>query len=295
MMKQPDSKWTEPPKRRGFFHGIRGFLSTVLLLVVLLYAGVYIIGLMDGFRAFLEDHLKTTLDLRVKLAKAWLTPALNLKFEGLITEGFGRKGMPGLQIQHGFIEWSVRDAERWHLPRLRRVIFNGVGVTFTPDDSGNWEPAPLATLGQQVADWCNFKVAAPKPDKPLAKLDPKQPANVKVVADLLADLRQTLLEVTDARLVWSDMDGNELALINKARMAMTPLVLPSREITHYWLRVDEASLADGRRARDIRCEFFDLGDQKQTIEFTVNWMRMMAVTNAPSASIVVTNAQASAP
>ena len=288
-MNQPDSKWTEKPKRRGLFSGINGFISTCLLLALLLYGGVYIIGLMDGFRAFVEDHIKTDLDLRVRITKAWLTPALNLQFEGLTTEGYGRKGMPGLQIQHGYIEWSVHDAGNWHLPRVRRAICNGVGVVFVPDDSGNWEPAPLAAIGQQVADWCNFKVAAPKPEKSLSNLDPKQSASSKPAVNVLADLRKTLLEVTDIRLVWSDMDGTELAVVNKARMVMTPLTLPSREIMHYWLRVDEVSLADGRRARDIRCEFFDLGDQKQTIEFSANWMRGLAVTNHPAAAPIVTN------
>lgn len=295
MMKPPDSKWTEKPRRHGLFHGVRGFFSTCLILVVLLYGGVYAIGLMDGFRAFLEDHLKASLDLRVKLAKAWLTPALNLKFEDFSTDGYGRKGMPGLQIQHGFIEWSVRDAGRWHWPRVRHAVLNGVGVTFTPDDNGNWEPAPLAAIGQQVADWCGFSVVAPKPEKPLARLEPKAAAAAKPPLNLLADLRWTLLEITDARLVWSDMDGNELAVANRLRMALTPLTLPSREITHYWLRVDEVNLADGRRARDIRCEFFDLGDQKQTIEFSANWVRGVAATNLPAATAVLTNQPAATP
>ncbi|MCX7010234.1 MAG: pyrroline-5-carboxylate reductase, partial [Kiritimatiellaeota bacterium] len=102
-MNEAKNKWTEKPRRQGIFSGISGFVFTTLLLAALLYGAVYVIGLMDGFRAFLEDHLKSSIDLRVKITKAWLTPALNLEFEGLSTEHFGRKGMPGLQIQRGFI------------------------------------------------------------------------------------------------------------------------------------------------------------------------------------------------
>ena len=100
-MKEATSKWNEKPRRRGFFSGLSGFFFTTLLILGLLYGAIYVIGLMDGFRAFLEDHLKASLDVRVKITKAWLTPALNLEFEGLSTENFGRKGMPGLQIQRG--------------------------------------------------------------------------------------------------------------------------------------------------------------------------------------------------
>ena len=82
-MNEATNKWTEKPPRRGIFSGLRGFFLTTVLLAGLLYCSVYVIGLMDGFRAFLEDHLKASLDLRVKISKAWLTPALNLEFDGL--------------------------------------------------------------------------------------------------------------------------------------------------------------------------------------------------------------------
>jgi hypothetical protein len=272
-MNEATNKWTEKPPRRGIFSGLRGFVVSTLLLAALLYCSVYIIGLMDGFRAFLEDHLKASLDLRVKITKAWLTPALNLEFEGLTTEGYGRKGQPGLQIQHGYLEWCLRDETGWHLPALRRVVLRGVGVAFAPDDYGHWDPPPLAAVGAQIADWCSFKIPPPKPERAVASLEPKAAGAAKLPPDLLANLQKLRLEIADARLVWWDSDGNELAAANKLRLAILPLTLPSREVTHYWLRLDEATLSDGRRAHDIRCEFFDLGDQKLMVEFRADWIR----------------------
>ena len=273
MLKAPDNKWTESPKKRGWFSGIRSFFTTVLLLAALLYGGIYIIGLMDGFRASLEDHLRADLDLKAKISKAWLTPALNLRFEGLATVGYGRSGYPGVQIENGFLEWSVCDYGRWHWPRLRRGVLNGCGVSFAPNDRGLWEPVPLASLGQQVADWCGFAVAVPLPEKPPPPiLNAKPSSATSSTGKLLDELRQTLLEITDAKLVWWDADGREMARAEKLRMALTPLMLPSREIKHCWLRIDEASLTDGRSARDIRCEFFDLGTQKLMLEFRADWM-----------------------
>ncbi len=278
-MNEATNQWTEKPPRRGIFSGVSGFFFTMLLLAALLYGSVYIIGLMDGFRAFLEDHLTASLDLRVKITKAWLTPSLNLEFDGLSTEGYGRKGKPGLQIQHGFIAWNLRDDTGWHLPAVRRVVVRGVGVAFAPDDYGRWDPPPLAAVGAQLADWCNFKIPTPKAERAVASLEPKPAGAAKPPRDLVGSLRQMRLEITDARLVWWDTDGNELGAANKLRLAILPLTLPSREITHYWLRIDEATLHDGSRAHDIRCEFFDLGDQKLMVEFRADWMR--GVTNAP--------------
>ncbi len=291
-MNEATNKWTEKPPRRGLFSGLRGFFLTTVLLAALLYGSVYVIGLMDGFRAFLEDHLKASLDLRVRITKAWLTPALNLEFEGLTTEGFGRKGQPGLQIQHGFIEWCWHDETGWHLPGVRRVVMRGVGVAFAPDDYGRWDPPPLAVVGAQIADWCSFKIPPPKPERALSSLEPKAAGAAKPPPDLLGRLQKMRLEIADARLVWWDSDGNELAAANKLRFAILPLTLPSREVTHYWLRMDEVTLHDGRRAHDIRCEFFDLGEQKLMVEFRADWIRgggvmLPAVTTPPPATNAV--------
>jgi hypothetical protein len=272
-MNEATNKWTEKPRRRGIFSGLGGFLFTTLLLVALLYVAVFIIGRLDGFRAFLEDHLKSTIDLRVKVAKVWLTPSLNLEFEGLSTENFGRKGMPGLQIQNGFIAWSVHDETGWHMPSVRRAVMRGVQVTFAPDDYGRWEPTPLAPVGERIADWCNFKVTAPKAEKPLPRIEEKPGMPSKVPPNLVESLRKMRLEIADARLVWWDADGIELAAANKLRLAILPITLPSREVTHYWLRIDEATLSDGRRAHDIRVEFFDLGEQKMMLELCADWFR----------------------
>ena len=272
-MNEATSKWTEKPPRRGIFSGLRGFIFTTLLLVVLLYGAVYIIGLLDGFRAYVEDNLKAQLDLRVKLTKAWLTPALNLEFDGLTTEGYGRKGIPGLQIQHGFIEWRVHDESGWHLPAVRRVVLRDVGVAFAPDDYGRWDPPPLASVGAQIAEWCSFKIPTPKAERAIASLDPKRAGTPKAPANLLGNIQKLRLEISEAHLAWWDSDGNELAAANKLRLAILPLTLPSREATHYWLRIDETTLSDGRRAHDIRCEFFDLGDRKLMVEFCADWIR----------------------
>lgn len=272
-MSEATNKWNEKPRRKGLFSGISGFLFTSLLLVAMLYAAVFIIGRLDGFRAFLEDHLKSQIDLRVKVSKAWLTPALNLEFEGLSTENFGRKGMPGLQIQNGLIVWSVYDETGWHMPSVRRAVMRGVHVNFAPDDYGRWEPTPLAPVGERIADWCSFKVTAPKAEKPLPNIDDKASTPVKTPANLVESLRKMRLEIADARLVWWDADGIELAAVNKLRLAILPITLPSREITHYWLRIDEATLSDGRRAHDIRVEFFDLGEQKMMLELCADWFR----------------------
>lgn len=280
-MNEATNKWNEKPPRRGFFSGLRGFFVTTLLLAALLYGSVYIIGLMDGFRAFLEDHLKASIDLRVKITKAWLTPALNLEFEGLTTEGFGRKGLPGLQIQHGFIEWCFHDEAGWHLPGVRRMVLRGIDVAFAPDDFGRWDPPPLASVGAQIAEWCSFKIPPPKAERALANLEPKTAGTGKAPVDLLAQLPKLRLELADAHLVWWDADGNELAAANKLRLAILPITLPSREVTHYWLRMDEATVRDGSRAHDIRCEFFDLGDQKLMVEFRADWIHGSTSTPPP--------------
>jgi hypothetical protein len=268
-----DSKWTAPPPKRRWFAGLRGFITTTLLLAALLYGGVYALGLMDGFRALLEDHLKARLDLKLKIGKAWLTPAFNLKFENITTEHYGRKSYPGVQIQKGYVEWSLHDARGWHGPRVQRVIVSGVGVAFAPNDAGRWEPTPLAGIGQQVADWCGFKVDAPKPERtPAPRLDQKPADTAKPTDNLLGYVQHALVEVDNARLTWWDADEHELASADRLRLVLTPLRLPSREIKHCWLRIAEVRLADGRRANDIRCEFFDLDTQKMMLEFRADWL-----------------------
>lgn len=296
-MNEATAKWTEKPKRPGLFSGLRGFVVTTLLLIGLLYGAIYVIGLMDGFRAFLEDHLKSSLDIRVKITKAWLTPSLNLEFEGLSTENFGRKGMPGLQIQKGKIEWTLADETGWHLPKVRRAVLRGVGVRFAPDDYGRWEPVPLAAVGEKVADWCGFKVAAPKPEKPLPTLEKKSGSDAKAPPDVAEMLRQLRLEIADAHLTWFDADGTELATASKLRLAIQPIILPSREVTHYWLRVDEVTRATGQRAHDIRVEFFDLGEKKIMLELCADWIGLKPTpTPANTTALpVATNAPAFIP
>ncbi|MCX7007564.1 MAG: hypothetical protein NTY53_10015, partial [Kiritimatiellaeota bacterium] len=171
----------------------------------------------------------------------------------------------------------------------------GVHVTFAPDDYGRWEPPPLAPVGDRIADWCGFKVAAPKAEKPLPKIDEKVGVAAKTPPNLVEALRQMRLEIADCRLVWWDVDGNELATANKLRLAIQPITLPSREITHYWLRIDEAALSDGRRAHDIRVEFFDLGEQKLMLELCAEWNRGTNSVLPTARPLTPTNAPAFSP
>ena len=84
----------------------------------------------------------------------------------------------------------MTDETGWHTPSVRRVVMRGIGVAFAPDDYGRWDPPPLAAVGAQIADWCNFKIPAPKPERAVASLEAKPATAAKPPRDLVGSLRQ---------------------------------------------------------------------------------------------------------
>ncbi|MCX6995824.1 MAG: hypothetical protein NTV49_01750 [Kiritimatiellaeota bacterium] len=267
-----DGKWFGRKGERPRRSGLVRFVGTSLAIVLILYVGVWLLGFTAGFRSYLEDDLQSRLDLPVKIRKARLTPALNIVVEGLATAGSGRKGQPGVAIQKCFLEWSVVDGGRWHLPRLRHIQVEGGTLAFAPAEQGGWAPAGLAPFSALIAEWGGFKLPAPaapvKPagaDQTMEKAAAAQPVNV------LEKLRQCSLSISDGRITWWSEAGRELASAETIRLAVTPLALPNRLMTHILLTLDEASLADGRRVQNFRFECLDLRSQRLILELKADW------------------------
>ena len=274
-----DGKWFERKGERPRRGGLVRFVRTSLIILLILYAGVWLLGFTAGFRSLLEDDLQQRLGLPVKIRKARLTPALNLMVEGLATAGSGRKGEPGVAVQKGFLEWSVMDGGRWHWPRLRRIQVGGCLLAFAPGEQGGWAPAALAAFSAQMAKWGDFGLATPKPMPTQPGPGTNAPVKPALPANVLDQLRHCALDLEDGRIVWWSEAGQELASAEKIRLIITPLALPNRMMTHVLLTLDEASLATGRRVRNFRFECLDLHSQQRILELTADYFP----TGAPSA------------
>ena len=70
---------------------------------------------------------------------------------------------------------------------------------------------------------------------------------------------------------WSDADQRELASASGIHFTVTPLSVPNRKMTHYFLTVENASVGDRKGVRDFTFEMLKVGSNNIVIACVGDW------------------------
>lgn len=253
-------------------HAFGGCLLTSFFLVAIFYGGVFLACRTDGFRSYAEDFLERRLGIPVHVKRIQATPSLKLVLTGVVTEGGVRKGVPGYRVREAIIQWSVMNALRSRGGVLSALELKGFGVSFAPGPSGEWAPAAFAQLGSWVAEWGRFDL----PASAAAPVQSDRPATEEADSTPAPSARGVIwdcinLSISDGEMSWWDADKRELASVSGVRFEVTPIRLPNRKMTHYFLALDSAQIGPRRSVRDFTFEMLKMASNSIVITCTGEW------------------------
>ncbi|MBP7831097.1 MAG: hypothetical protein KA248_14395 [Kiritimatiellae bacterium] len=270
--KDPAYRITEE-RRPGSSGRLAHVLGVAICLAGIVYLGLFIASRTRGFRVAVEERLERALGLPVSLKRVEATAALNLRLEGLSTRDSEKNGQPGLRAREVLLLWSFSDLVRPG-PLFRKVTVRGGAISFAPGLSGRWEPAALERLGAQVAQWGGFELPEPEPASPPPgsgeKKEEAEPAAGDAPRDGMEWLEQVALEVRDGRIAWWDAEGQERAAADGIDLAVTPVRLPNRRMTHVHLNIDKGRVGD-REVQEFVFELVRTDEQDIVLGLSGAW------------------------
>jgi hypothetical protein len=191
---------------------------------------------------------------------------LDLVVTGVMTQDSSRKGAPGYQVQEAVVRWSALNKVLSRGEFLSGLELKDCRVSFAPGETGEWEPAALAKLGSWLAEWGRFNLreqpASTAPDKKEAKPSPK----------IQTDFWDRIcLSIENGDMAWWDVDKRELASAAGIRFNITPLSLPNRKITHYFLTLENAKIGDQKGVRDFTFEMLKTDSNNIVLTCAGDW------------------------
>ncbi len=216
---------------------LRRNLTSLALFVLILYAGTHIISRTDGARAAIAEQISDGTGLPVALKKCGATPLLGLRLQGLSFEGVE---MPEVKAT---INWRALFSEEAPLIKKLEVRRMEVQLKRIPA-SGNWEPLVLNGIGRRLGAVLGLHSARLDETATLPQF-PGRAIN-----------HQTQLELENAKIVWRNELGREMAYITDVDLNVRANSLIQRKAIQTILNCGHIKLASGRTLRDFQMETF---------------------------------------
>jgi hypothetical protein len=268
----PRKQDTEVPELPTEMHGRRSsvfvrFAVTVLIASVLVYLLFFFLARTAGFRAMVAERLSERLGLPVSIQAVHADWRLNLVLRGLRTTEPWQGGQPGLTLEETYVDWSVAGLLFPDRSALRRLEIEGGRLDFAPLKDGAWAPEPLNKPGAWVAERLGLELAGPAGTARTMGTTAGQGNKRKAKPAAFDRWDRVQLVLRDGDISWWSGEGREIASARGVNLRVTPLVLPSREMTHYHLTVASLDSARGLSGRQVNLELINAGDQAVILAF----------------------------
>lgn len=224
------------------------------ILWVIAYVALLLAGRTDGFKSFIEDALEKRLGRRVRIASSELTPALNLRLDGIATELCGERGKPGFRAAHAAMDWHFTV----HGLRVVRLAVDEPVVYFAPGRDNAFEPVLWEPLGSRIAEWGQFTAALPAAVTRQITGD----AAAWTLTLWAQEGHTAQLQVNKGRLIWWDARNAEGVTLEDLALTLQPLAIPDRNAWYVHLRYGRGYVAGGRDLPACNQEFIETGARR---------------------------------
>ena len=241
--------------RPGFFRRLYHVFTTLLIIVVILYVVVLCISRTAGFRNLLEGELEKRLDMPMKIEKAQADFRFNLKLENVATVGFD-EGAAGVKAGRVFLRWRAG----WgFFPE--EVFVENVKVVFTNSLGGGWAPPVLASVSSWLSKWLQMDLTQGASDEVVSVGAAAGAVSGQITDSRVSMFNKVHFSLKNGAMVWRS-EGREMAALDGLFLEITPFSAPTREMSHYYLKLDIARGVGGLVWRDLNLELLDVGDQQ---------------------------------
>ncbi len=253
--------YTEPQGSSG--SPLKRLIVSILILCVVLYVAAYLGIRTEGFRTLVEGRIEKNTGLSVHIKQVRPTLGLDLVLKDVVTEGFRKKGKAGFTVEELVVRWSVKDLIFSGQSFWRMLEFKGLNLSFAPGENGTWEPAIVERLGSWLAEWGGFNIRPPEAKKKGGKSETEeeeesQPVSVEPRENLW---ERTGVKIANGNAVWWNDEGAEMASIEGIQLQVTPISVPNRDMTHFYLTIEKGGVEGGRHVKNFTFEMLKAGSQ----------------------------------
>lgn len=218
----------------------RNSIATLVILAIL-YIGAHILSRTDGMRQAVADKLSNGTRQQISLEKCGMTPLLGLHLQGLSFQGVD---MPDVRLSFNWFSFLSKST-----PFVKELRIKDMEIRFRRiPTTGHWEPLVLNGVGSRLGAVLGLNPAAMGDDESLPTFPPRA-INAK-----------TLLQLDDAKVVWRDENGKEIAYITEADMRLESGSFIKRKVVQTIVECGHIKLASGGAMRNFRLETFTFED-----------------------------------
>ena len=221
MAKDKNMRITTPEGECGGGNGLKRFLVTVIIIVIILYVGAFFGLRTAGARSLIDGAMEKRLGMEVEIGETKLAFPLGVTMQ-MVKAGEPGENLPGFLAQELRVNFLSGAGTR--------VSASGVELVVAKQDDGSWAPRFFSRMG----------------DLPARKTE--------VVSDVTKSFREKVSVAIDGALVkWVDEDGRVQVMAESLDFEMQPVKLPGREMFHYRLGVFKctADVIGGGSGHDI--------------------------------------------
>lgn len=210
---------------------------TTLMVLFILYIGAHVISRLDGSRQMVIDKLSNGTRQQISLEKCGMTPLMGLHLQGLSFQGVD---MPDVKMAFNWLSFFSKKT-----PFVRQLKIKDMEIRFRRiPTTGQWEPLVLHGVGSRLGAVLGLNPVQMGDDASLPKFPP------------YAINEKTLLQLDDAKLVWRDENGREIAYITEADLRLESGSFIKRKVIQTIVKCGHVKLASGGALRDFRLEAF---------------------------------------
>ena len=212
----------------------RNAIATAIVLLIL-YVGAHVLSRTAGARQAVADKLSNGTRQQISLEKCGMTPLMGMHLEGLSFQGVD---MPDVKMSFNWFSFLSKKT-----PFVKQLRIKDMEIRFRRiPTSGHWEPLVLNGVGSRLGAVLGLNPVAMGEDESLPKFPPSA-INTK-----------TLLQLDDAKLVWRDENGHEIAYITEADLRLESGAFIKRKVIQTIIKCGHVKLASGGALRDFRLE-----------------------------------------
>jgi hypothetical protein len=210
--------------------GLKRFLVTLIIIVIILYVGAFFGLRTAGARSLIDSSLEKRLGMEVEIGEAKLAFPLGVTMQ-TVKAGEPGENLPGFLAQEICVKFLTFTGTR--------VSARGVELVLAKQDDGSWAPRFFSRMG----------------DLPARKME--------VVSEVTKSFRDKVsVDIDGALIKWIDERGSVDVLMEGVDFEMQPVKLPGREMFHYKLAVFKyrADVVGGGSGHDVVREWLSGAD-----------------------------------
>jgi len=219
MARDKNMRITTPDGEGG--SGLKRFVITVLIILVILYVGAFFGLRTDGARSLVEGSMEKRLGMDVEIGETSLAFPLGVRMK-TVKAGDPKENKAGLIAEELVIRFLVRPG--------MSISAKGLELVLVQDADGSWLPRSFSRMS----------------DLPQA--------GVAGISDITKGISDDMaLYIHGALIKWVDEGGRVLVMAEGTDFEMQPVKLPGREMVHYSLSVFKytTELLPGGTGRDV--------------------------------------------